>query len=187
MYLTNEHVVPNEGADVWQPPAKGPDTPVGNDRIIGKASPHRKRNEAVDCALIEPVGNRTFQGLVLGIAPDVESRVGILTKKDINATKVFKMGAMTGHKPILLGLVDSIDARIDIDGFSFVNQITVLGVEAGIFADQGDSGSILLKQHKDVPNSYQIVGLVHANTSDKRTAVACHFKKVVTALKFTIS
>ena len=65
MYLTNAHVVPTVGAEVWQPPTKGPNTPVGNDRVIGVAAADRARDDRMDCALIIANQARTFQGLVL--------------------------------------------------------------------------------------------------------------------------
>jgi hypothetical protein len=187
MYLTNLHVVPEVGAEVWQPPTKGPNTPVGDNRVVGTASEHQQRDDSVDCALITPSGSRGFEGLVLGIPANATFKAGSLRSRDENVTEVFKMGAKTGHDPQLLGIVDSVSASLQVEDMSFTGQIVVRGTEPGSFGDRGDSGAILLRRSSDDANSFEIVGLVHGTTADNRVAYASHFKKVQKALGFTLT
>jgi hypothetical protein len=186
MYLTNAHVVPQVGADVWQPPMKGPNTPVGDSRIIGRTSQHRQRNNRVDCALVQATGSRGFQGLVLGLPATARCRIGSLKESDENVTEVFKVGAKTGHNPILAGIVDNVALSFHVNDMSFTGQIAVRGKKPGTFADQGDSGAILLRKVSGEADTFEVVGLVHATTADTRIAIASPIKKVVKALEFQL-
>ena len=101
-------------------------------------------------------------------------------------TDVFKIGAKTGHDPKLIGVVDNVMASIHVDDQSFSGQITVRGKKSGVFADEGDSGAILLCK-REGKDEFEIVGLVHATTADKRVAVAAHFKPIVRELAFKLT
>lgn len=185
MYLTNAHVVPKIDADVWQPAAEGPNVPVGVGRKIGVATSLRAFNADVDCALIKPYGPRTYQDFFLGLPTTAKFKIGKLESHHQNRTTAFKIGAKTGSSPQLIGLVESIDTRVQLpSGHTFSGQICVRRDKAETFIDGGDSGAILLREIAD--NSYEIVGLVHSWTQGNRVAIASHIHKVFEALSITI-
>lgn len=185
--ITNKHVisVPEPGtgitAEVIQP-ATG--------RVEGTVPPvighvvKSTHDEDIDCAVIV---DDTLRVVGSGVADATGKRIPgtyvprRLTVADEKQTLVFKVGARTGDQPRRMAVVKNICTSVRIDGFGWMHcQIIAESADGSQIIDEGDSGAVLIcRVEDDGMFTNCIVGLVHAEASDRTAIVACHFDLVM--------
>ncbi len=181
-FITNRHVVGGYTGDANNRQVHQPDAatrPDGSSAVIGEvqasAIPSVSGQNSIDCAIIKPLPmTRPIQRTIKNIGPPDVYYQAKLTWPDEHRTRAFKIGAVTGRTS---GIVQSVNAAVDINGVTMFNQILVESDSPGSILEPGDSGSLLLTLADD-GSTFYVVGLVHAKARESNALVATHMDEI---------
>lgn len=184
LYITNNHVAGDFPSEILQPP-------IDNNAIIGTVV-NQRRDEFLDCSIIQPLGGREAVPEIIGLSPASNFEFGKLTKVDATlGTRAFKIGAKKSSLD-LIGKVTDIDFSVDVIDrvtgkiWPMKRQILVDSISDEVIIEGGDSGSLLLVKAPG-NNQYRVVGLVNAEANGGKTIVASHFEDVANRFGVTVS
>lgn len=176
--ITNQHVAGKIASKVNQP-ASGTVPPgfsaeIGT--VVDSEMPPAGGTGSIDCAIIAlRSGGRDVRPKIKGLQPP-RFRSAKLTSPDVHRTTAIKVGAVTGRTE---GIVKSVSTFVDVNGAKMPNQIIVESEDGSEIIKGGDSGSLLLVKASD-DTLFNVVGLVHARSSDGTAMVATHFDEIET-------
>lgn len=199
MYLTNEHVSGSKGATILQPPLPTDPLPSGKWKIGTVFRSGADSNRKVDCALIVATpgsANRQPDRKILGPENgNLNGAIieGSLGEDDEGITKVFFVGAASGHHELKFGTVRKTRAVVKLpDNTILIKQIKVESDDDEPLVRGGDSGSLLFVRDRATTAAINVVvGLVVAEYEEddgmgrlKRGLIANHFANVRRSLSF---
>ncbi|QDU45231.1 hypothetical protein Mal52_37220 [Symmachiella dynata] len=183
--ISNKHVVRATNKKVQNPAGS-----QSADKTFGRV---RKSTltELADAASIKNIGagnNRQFEK---GIADFNPPGVHLLFLEDtilktLAFDRVIKFGAATTKRD---GQITNRRKAIRVPDLlrtrRFVNVIEVKGLEGHEVTDGGDSGGVILGQPKD-ENVWVVIGLIFAMSTDRKSAYAFPFGRVISKLNLNI-
>jgi hypothetical protein len=181
--LSNNHVLANRnllppGSPIFEPGLRDggqPDT----DQIasLSRFVPFKEGGafNSVDCALAMIAADNLVSNSILKIGPPKGKGMAQLPME------VHKFGRSTQYT---VGRVVSVDADVTVKSYNFRKQIMIQGLTDKVFAEDGDSGALVLER-----GSQKAVGLLFGagiNSDGTVHALANHIDDVLKALNVTL-
>lgn len=161
--LTNQHVVDKEEQEMFHP-QKSSSTcctcECNVKGLIGKCEKIGEKDSNIDAAIIKLKGGMKWENKIADVG-EVKGERTYSSLEELLNLPVKKRGIRTY---LTTGVIEVVDLDITLAGKSYTNQLLVHETHSQIFANRGDSGSVLMDEES------RVVGLLYAMSYNEGAA-----------------